>query len=125
LLLRYLERQRVESRARRKLGISIAASEDGFDAVDERLRSDQLRHFLTSALAALPEKQRLAVELRVIEELSYAEVAQTLGCTPLAARLRVHRGLAALEQALDIPAQGESDPDNRQPQSSETPAPDL
>jgi RNA polymerase sigma factor (sigma-70 family) len=106
LLLRYLERQRAETRARDKLRVSIAACDDGFDAVDERLRSDQLRHLLASALAALPEKQRRAVELRAIEELSYAEVARNLGCTPLAARLRVHRALSALERALAAPVVG-------------------
>lgn len=106
LLLRYLERQRAESRARDKLGVSVAANDDGFDAVDERLRSDQLRQLLASALAALPEKQRRAVELRSINELPYAEVARILGCTPLAARLRVHRALTALEHALVAPAQG-------------------
>jgi RNA polymerase sigma-70 factor (ECF subfamily) len=127
LLFRYLERQRVESRARKKLGVSIAANEDGFDEVDERLRSDQLQEFLAPALAALPETQRRAVELRVIDELSYGAVAKTLGCTPLAARLRVHRGLATLERALKLPAAGEepAPPSNWLGQGSETPAPDL
>ena len=126
LLLRYLERQRVEARARKKLGVSVAVNEDGFDAVDERLRSNQLRHFLASALAQLPEKQRRAVELRVIEELSYAEVARSLGCTPLAARLRVHRALATLEGSLDIPAAGEASgsPNNQPVHACETPASD-
>lgn len=106
LLFRYFERQRAETRARDKLGVSVAAYDDGFDAVDERLRSDQLRHLLASALAALPEKQRRAVELRAIEELSYAEVARILGCSPLAARLRVHRALSSLERALAAPVVG-------------------
>jgi RNA polymerase sigma factor (sigma-70 family) len=107
LLLRSLERQRAESRARAKLGVSVASHEDGFDAVDERLRSDQLRQLLASGLAALPEKQFRAVELRVVDELSYAEVARTLRCSPLAARLRVHRALKALELGLAAPAVGQ------------------
>lgn len=126
LLLRYLERQGAESRARKKLGVSIAASEEGFDAVDERLRSDQLRHFLASALADLPERQRQALELRVVEELSYAEVARILGCTALAARLLVHRALAVLKRALEAPAAGGAPdaPNNRPAQTGETPASD-
>ena len=38
------------------------------------------------------------MRLRVVEELSYDEVAATLGTTPGAARVRVHRGLAALRK---------------------------
>jgi RNA polymerase sigma-70 factor (ECF subfamily) len=101
LLLRYVERQSAESRARNRLGLPIPSSDESFDAVDERLRSDQLRHLLAAGLAALPKNQRRAVELRVIEEMSYVDVARTLGCSPLAARLRVHRALKALERAMD------------------------
>jgi RNA polymerase sigma-70 factor (ECF subfamily) len=39
-----------------------------------------------------------AVRLRVIDELEYDEVAAALGTTPGAARVRVHRGLAALRK---------------------------
>ena len=121
LLLRYLERQRVETRARKRLGMSVPERDDAYDTVDERLRSDQLRDLLDDALAALPKGQRQAVELRIIEEMSYAEVGRALGCTSLAARLRVHRGLAALGQALDRPAM----PDHKAAAyACETPIPD-
>ncbi len=36
--------------------------------------------------------------MRVLEERSYDEIAETLGTTPAAARVRVHRGLAALRK---------------------------
>ena len=39
--------------------------------------------------------QREAVRLRVVDELDYEEVAVALGTSPAAARVRVHRGLAA------------------------------
>jgi RNA polymerase sigma factor (sigma-70 family) len=39
-----------------------------------------------------------AVRLRVLDELSYDEIANELGTTPGAARVRVHRGLAALRK---------------------------
>jgi RNA polymerase sigma-70 factor (ECF subfamily) len=42
----------------------------------------------------LPE----AVRLRVLDELEYDEIARELGTTPGAARVRVHRGLAALRK---------------------------
>jgi RNA polymerase sigma-70 factor (ECF subfamily) len=55
---------------------------------------------LDEALDALPATQREAIRLRVEDELEYAEVATALGTTPAAARVRVHRGLAALRTRL-------------------------
>src|SRR3954447_4573842 len=51
-------------------------------------------------LDGLPDGQRDAVELRVVEELDYAEVAARLGTTPAAARVRVTRGLGQLRARL-------------------------
>lgn len=48
----------------------------------------------------LPEKQRMAVFLRSVAELSYAEVAQALGCSQDAARRNVHEGLKRLRMEL-------------------------
>jgi RNA polymerase sigma factor (sigma-70 family) len=47
-------------------------------------------------LAELPETQRAAIRLRVIDDLSYHRVAEELDTTSQAARVRVHRGLATL-----------------------------
>jgi RNA polymerase sigma-70 factor (ECF subfamily) len=55
---------------------------------------------LHEALAELPEGQREAIELRVVEDLDYDGVAKRLDTTPAAARVRVHRGLAALRNLL-------------------------
>ena len=56
---------------------------------------------LDQALDALPEGQHDAVRLRVVDELGYEEIAASLGTTPAAARVRVHRGLAALRSRLE------------------------
>lgn len=45
---------------------------------------------------ALPEKQRMAVFLRSVADLSYADVATALDCSPEAARRNVHEGLKRL-----------------------------
>ena len=45
---------------------------------------------------ALPTEQRKALELRVVQQLDYEEVAGALGCSQNAARLRVSRALRAL-----------------------------
>ena len=48
------------------------------------------------AVRALPAEQRRALELRVVQQLDYEEVAGALGCSQNAARLRVSRALRAL-----------------------------
>jgi len=47
---------------------------------------------------ALPEKQRMAVFLRSVADLSYGEVAHALDCSPDAARRNVHEGLKRLRE---------------------------
>jgi RNA polymerase sigma factor (sigma-70 family) len=89
----------VESRARRRLGLPTdLASEDGFAAIEERLSPSVA---LTDALETLPDHEREALELRVLDELPYADVAGRLGVRPAAARLRVSRALRRLS-ALPI-----------------------
>jgi RNA polymerase sigma-70 factor (ECF subfamily) len=87
-------RNEVETRARRRLGLPTdLASEDGYDAVDNRLSP---RMALTDALETLSDHEREALELRVVDELPYADVAAKLGVRPAAARLRVSRALRRL-----------------------------
>lgn len=58
---------------------------------------------LEQALAALPDSQRRAVELRVLSDRSYDELAEELGCSPTAARIRVSRGLSRLRTSMKTP----------------------
>ncbi len=55
---------------------------------------------LERALAALPEAFRTAVVLRDLQELSYAEIAQSLGVPAGTVMSRIHRGRALLREAL-------------------------
>lgn len=55
---------------------------------------------LWAKVRALPEKQRMAVFLRSVAELSYAEVARSLDCSQAAARRSVHDGLKALREEM-------------------------
>lgn len=87
-------RNAVESRARRRLGLPTdLGSEDGYAAVEERLSP---RAALAEALDTLSEPEREALELRVVDELPYPDVAARLGVRPAAARLRVSRALRRL-----------------------------
>jgi RNA polymerase sigma-70 factor (ECF subfamily) len=60
----------------------------------------ELRRVVAQAVASLPERLRFAVVLRRYEELSYEEIAQILGCSVTAAKLRVHRANAILADRL-------------------------
>jgi len=53
------------------------------------------------AIAELPLAHRRALELRVLSGLSYAAISHELGCSAVAARIRVSRGLAHLRAQLD------------------------
>jgi RNA polymerase sigma factor (sigma-70 family) len=99
LLRRYAEHERVDARARARLGVPLSVDDD-LERFVERERATRLLPDLTQALAALSPAQREAVRLRIVDELPYEQVAGRLGCTALAARLRVLRGLGSLNRAL-------------------------
>jgi RNA polymerase sigma factor (sigma-70 family) len=94
-----VRRDRIETRARERLGLPLdLASDDGYSTVEERLSP---RLALERGLLSLPEHERSALELRVLDELPYAQVAKRLAIRPAAARLRVSRALRRL--ALSVP----------------------
>jgi len=86
---------------RREVGISALWDRPG-DAPDpaERaaMRSEAER--VERAIAALPEKQRLAVTLRLYQGLDYAAVATIIGSTEGAARVNYHHGIKRLREML-------------------------
>lgn len=52
------------------------------------------------AIASLPGDQRMVIELHWLEELSFAEIAECLGITANAAKVRAHRGYERLRPKL-------------------------
>ena len=93
-----LRRRRVQARARARLGLPRAVAPDpAYEDVERRmsLTDEALR-----AVADLPEHERDALVLRVVEERPYREIARQLRCSPEAARLRVSRALRRLNIAL-------------------------
>jgi|SRR5215218_5357374 len=96
VLLASVRRRALERGACARLGLELSGAaadpeERWLDGLDE-------------ALAELPDGQREAIRLRVEDDLAYDRVAESLGTTPQAARVRVHRGLAALRNRLsDVP----------------------
>ena len=96
LLRQYHKHNRIESAARERLGLATGWADGGYEAVDERLEAGSLAPALRHAVRALPREQRRALELRVVQQLEYEEVAGALGCSQNAARLRVSRALRSL-----------------------------
>jgi RNA polymerase sigma-70 factor (ECF subfamily) len=92
VLLASVRRGRFEREACERLGI-VAELDRPESQPDETWLEG-----LDEAFAALPTNQREAIELRVVDDLDYEGVAERLDTTPAAARVRVHRGLAALRQ---------------------------
>lgn len=70
------------------------------DRLEELAGLALLREELVGHLERLPPPQREAVRLRMLDELSYPEVAARLGINEEAARARVSRGLTTLRRRL-------------------------
>jgi len=99
---KYCRRARVERRALGRLGIERPQLDDEWRArIEDMADIEGLRGALRGELARLSPAQREAVELRVIEELTYAELARRLEVSEGAARVRVTRGLSALAEAFE------------------------
>lgn len=97
----YYKRGAAEQRAMRRLGLERPQLDDPDLKRLERLAGlGELRDALGEALAQMPELQREALRLRVVDGLSYAELAHTLGATEQTVRARVSRGLRALSETL-------------------------
>jgi RNA polymerase sigma factor (sigma-70 family) len=98
-LSRYFRRGRVEQRALERLGLEVEGpGPEEIERIEALADLRDLRHAMAAALASLSAPQREALTLRVVEELSYEEVARRLELTEQAARARVSRGLRALAQ---------------------------
>jgi len=87
---------RIEREAMKKIGL-----EDRLDSpLASAVPSPEWELGADEMLDSLPESQREAVRLRVIEDLSYEQVAGKLETSERAARVRVHRGLTALRKRI-------------------------
>ncbi len=101
-LNRTLRRGVVEERARQRLGMNrLELDEDSFTRIEELVDFAPLGAAVRGALDSLPTSLAQAISLRIAQDLPYCEVAQRLGCTEGAARVRVARGLSKLSTRLE------------------------
>jgi RNA polymerase sigma-70 factor, ECF subfamily len=75
-----------------ELGDPAAPAESGPDG-------DTVRR-LRQAVKGLPTKQRLCVELRAFDDLSFKEVGEVVGCSEAAAKMNFHHALKKLRDEL-------------------------
>ncbi len=80
----------VESETREPFADSAASN------VEQILMEEETNDLLQNALAAVPEVNRAAFILGVLEEYSYKEVAEMLGCTENNVKSRVFRARAVI-----------------------------
>lgn len=103
LLKKFWRRNKATGKARQRLEMEAVRLEDPaakeIEAIDAQLDGDRLN----VALQQVPAKNRRAVHLRLVENLGYDQIADRLGCTPGAARVRVLRGLRHLQHEFDRP----------------------
>lgn len=82
-------------RVTRRPELSLQPTDTGPVAADHSAAIAD-RDYLLRSLAALPTGQRTVLVLRYFDDLSEAEIAQLLGCTPGTVKSQAARGLARL-----------------------------
>jgi RNA polymerase sigma factor (sigma-70 family) len=98
----YVRRGKAERRALRRLGLERPQLVDGeYERIEQLAGLDEMRGTLAEHVSSLAPAQRTALELRVVRELPYPDVAHRLGISEQAARARVSRALRALGSTLD------------------------
>jgi len=102
---RYARWYHRDTRARQRLGImtKVALDDESYDRIEQLVDFEPVKARMREGLDGLSGRVRAAVDLRVVEELPFAEVAARLGCSSTAARARVSRGLHQLKTELKEP----------------------
>lgn len=68
---------------------------------ERRVLQREIRHQLQAAVAALPLRFRVPLVLFEVEEWSYADIADHLGCSTGTVKSRIHRARQRLKQRLE------------------------
>lgn len=97
----FYRKHAVEKRPLERLGIdSPQLTEEEHGEVLRRIDAPAIREVVRASLATLSDVQRIALTLRVVDEMPYERMAAQLGISEQAARARVARALAALRKKL-------------------------
>jgi RNA polymerase sigma-70 factor (ECF subfamily) len=100
-LYRWRERGIVERRSIERLGIPVATlGQVEYERIEDLADLQRVRPQLEQALDQLGSEQREALQLRVLEQREYDDIAQQCGASPQVIRARVSRGLRQLAKSL-------------------------
>ncbi len=80
-------------------------ADDGATQPEAALEQAECRRMLTTSLARLPERERLAVTLRHIQGMTYSDIAAILEQPVGTVKANVHRGVRRLRQMLSPDAE--------------------
>jgi RNA polymerase sigma-70 factor (ECF subfamily) len=71
------------------------------------IESEEECRFLLKAMAGLPEKYRIVIELKFVDELDNQVIAEMIGCSKGNLAVRLHRALKALRREVERLERGE------------------
>lgn len=76
---------------------------DEHDRADEPADADLMERYerTLQLIQRLPEPQRTCILLRDVEGMSYKEIAETLSLTEAQVKINIHRGRAAVREAVE------------------------
>jgi RNA polymerase sigma-70 factor, ECF subfamily len=97
----YRRKGAIDMRARRKLGLQLAGEAASDEEIDARITAVREFAAVSPSLKELPDEQREALALRVVDELEYDEIGVRQGVSTATARTRVHRALKNLRLAMN------------------------
>lgn len=98
---RFFRSGRIDATARRRLGMpERELPPEDYERIEDLVDFAPIRDAMVEALQTVTPDQRDAMQLRVIDGLGYAEVAERLGCSEGNARQRVSRGLRRVAMIL-------------------------
>ena len=92
---------------RKRMRLPEDADEEALARADEQAPRDpdplgaDVRDAVRAALDRLPESQRAVIHLHRYEGMTFPEIAQALGTTPGAIKLRAFRGYETLRKELE------------------------
>ena len=97
----------MERRALARLGVERGTLTDSdYERIEDLASLRSQRVALSEGLASLSVEHREALQLRIVEERPYAELASALGITEQTARARVSRALRTLAKATEQTLEG-------------------
>lgn len=93
-------RNRFRSRESRETDIEDVSIGVVGGAEDDMLR-DGVKAFIRREVALLPERQQMALTLRIFEDLSFKEISEIMGCPYDTAKANYRHGLLKIKERLE------------------------